>query len=214
MKRTWTLALAALLLMAATSCDDAKRQGAAAAEQLRAAWPDSTAVAQLRDNYKSQRDSLMWPGADGTMDNAFIEALIGNDTLVVAAELIALDDNTFASRRGTPLVQELRDNVLNRQSAADHVALVHMVAAMLHRESAAAAMDKAIDESVCKLPLRDQMEIYALSCSPAILGAALKHDAAIPGADKAQIAQRVKILKSIYNAEQWQEFVAAYGAEQ
>ena len=73
---------------------------------------------------------------------------------------------------------------------------------------------RSVDESVRKLPLRDQMEIYALSCSPAILGAALKHDAAIPGADKAQIAQRVKILKSIYNAEQWQEFVAAYGAEQ
>lgn len=208
-----TIIATILLCMSLTACGDASQKGRNAAAELRAAWPDTAAVARFATRYAAQRDSLALPGADDSMDDAFIGAMVSNDTLLVVAQLIALDDAHFAQRQGRTLVDALRDGIHTGKSAANHIALAHGLAAQFHRDEAATAMDAAIDERAHGLSMKEQMELYAASCSPQALAEALKADLKNGEMDATEQQQRIELLRSIYDAEQWKAFAVSFGIE-
>jgi hypothetical protein len=90
------------------------------------------------------------------------------------------------------------------------ITLVHAVASRLGRGRLIDDFDQAIQQSADSLPVDQQMQLYAHSCTPAILGRALRDDRMKNGADLNKVNAQVEALRKIYSDGDFKTFKQYY----
>jgi len=206
MKYILTLLSILAVALTLTSCNGSDK-GAEAARQLNAAWGNPDAIKQIAANYAASRDSLFIPGEASMMNNAFIDACAGNDSLQVLAQAIALDVTELGKANGTYIVDGLKSGSLDGKTAASRLGMIDMALSMLGRSNDITACFAAIDEVAQSLSEEQQMQVYARSCSPSALGDAMKAERASNSADT---DRRAKIVEGILTGEDLETFKTHY----
>ncbi|MBR1551006.1 MAG: hypothetical protein IJ632_01650 [Muribaculaceae bacterium] len=210
---TYAFVLLAVSLMLG-ACGDAAQKGEQAAHDLIAAWGDTTAMRQVVDRLEQEREALTWPWQRSALDRAFSRPLlaIGRDSLVQAAYIVTLSPDEFAEVKVGAMVDAfLRGESLKPLGESyEYLNIIHWLGRTLGREQVVETFDRRIDSAANALPVADQMKLYSLSCTPAVLGAALAEDAGRPDADKADIARRIELLRDLYSADDFAAFEQSY----
>lgn len=196
--------LAAAISLAGCSGSD---KGTEAAARLRSAWGNADAIKQVAAGYTTSRDSLFVPGDDSMMNNAFIDACAGNDSLQVLAQAIALDATELGTVNGEYIVNGLQNGTVDGVKAAARLGMIDMALSLLGRNQDINTCFAAIDEVAKALPEQKQMEVYTHSCSPATLaGMLLQERTADPeGSDR-----RARIVEGILKGQDLEQFKSHY----
>lgn len=160
--------------MTLTSCSEASEKGIAAAVQLSSAWGDAQAIQKVAAAYVASRDSLTM-GAS-SMDDAFIEACSNNDSIVAVAMAIAKTPEEMGKHYGKEIVDGLANSTMEPEKANTLLGMIGTAYALLGRPDDVALCFKAIDGIAQQLPENEQLIVYAHSCTPDVLGKALKEE--------------------------------------
>lgn len=204
------LAIAMLPLLCA--CGDVSRYGTDTAEELVAAWPDSTAVANLKQHYAQRIDSVWWPGGKAIIDKALMAGLPDNDTLQLAGRMLA-NGLATADQAAMTLVMALQSGTVTPEQASNQVSLMHHVSHVLDNDETGRAFDAAAEDRIDDLGLNEQMVIYARITTPAMLGRALAADRDKNAVEYDEIKQRIDCLRNIYSDEEMKQFMSTYQPE-
>jgi hypothetical protein len=212
-KKIITLAVAALTLVATASCkNEIRDRGTAIAQHLAQSWNDSTATAKCVTEYDNCRDSIKSATDKDDLSDAFITSAgeSNNDTLIIAAQAIAMTPGSFGKATSGPIIDALINGSFSPRDALQRITLVHSVASRLGRGRLIDDFDQAIQQSADSLPVDQQMQLYAHSCSPAILGRALRDDRMKNGADLNKVNAQVEALRKIYSDGDFKTFKQNY----
>ena len=209
--RTLTSLVAVVALVA---CVDASGVGSDLNRDFAKAWGDTVAMKAFAEHYDALIDSITFPYDASRVADEFLDRVEagGNDTMLVAANLIALDADHFANTYSHKLVDDLLSGKLTSQQAADLDVQINGLAMILGRNDAQAAYQERVDALAASLSVKDQMRLYAAAASPTVLGMHMRLDRQ-NGADPATLQERVDALRTIYNDEQFKEFLASYNSD-
>ena len=213
MKRLPLLFIGFMLLM--TACDSATKRGDALGREFLEAWGDTAAMHEVVNRFNALRnDSLDWPWQVKAANRAFTEPLLadGRDSLFQAANVIVLSATELAQRKCQTMVEVLMRHEDEPDSAADHLSIIHWLCNTFGYYRHIEVFDSTLQASVDNLSIHEQMLVYAQASRPAALGAALANDANQPGANMAEITERINELRGIYSPEDYKTFESAYNA--
>jgi hypothetical protein len=213
MKRLPLLFIGLMLLL--TACGDASRRGEAAAREFLAAWGDTAAMHQAVRHFNALRDdSLRWPWEVKAANRAFAAPLLadGRDSLLQAAHVIVLSPRELAQLKVPPMVDLLMKREFDTDSAADYLSLIHWLCYTVGYDRHVEVFDSTMQAIVDGFSIYEQMCVYVQASRPAALGAALANDANQPGADMAEINERIDWLRSMYSPGDFNTFETAYNA--
>ena len=195
-------------MLTITSCGEGKEKGTQAGQQLAAAWDNVDSINKVAHDYIAMRDSM---GGSSAMDDAFVDACSGNDSLRVLAQAIALTPDAVGKDNGNFIVNGLQDSKLDAYKAAARLGMISDAYAMLGRTDDVESCFNAIDEVAKSLPEETQMQVYARSCSPEALAQALLDDRASGNA--AEVDRKAKIVETILKGEKLNTFKSIYYAK-
>ena len=209
--RTLASLVATLALVA---CVDASGVGSDLNRDFTKAWGDTVAMKAFAEHYDALIDSITMPFDASRVADEFLDRVeaSGNDTMLVAARLIALDADDFANTYAHRLVDDLLAGKLTSPQAADLDVQINGLAMILGRDDAQVAYQERVDALAASLSVKDQMRLYAAAASPTVLGMHMQLDRK-NGADPATLQERVEALRAIYNDEQFKEFLASYNSD-
>ena len=213
MKRLPLLFIGFMLLM--TACDSATKRGDALGREFLEAWGDTAAMHEVVNRFNALRnDSLDWPWQVKAANRAFTEPLLadGRDSLFQAANVIVLSATELAQRKCQTMVEVLMRHEDEPDSAADHLSIIHWLCNTFGYYRHIEVFDSTLQASVDNLSIHEQMLVYAQASRPAALGTALANDANQPGANMAEITERINELRGIYSPEDYKTFESAYNA--
>lgn len=204
--------LAFLLLVVATSgCSGSSKRAQQAAQRFNQAWvKDSTAHAVTLA--QASLDSC-----DNDIDKSFFRKEFlktlqdaGNDTALLAAQILMLDNPSLIDDTAYPIVKGLLDGSLSKNEALRRVQLVHRLHRVVKKAAHIETWNQGLQRCMDDLPVDQQMKVYAAVSSPHTLGQALKKDNQDKAGNETTIAAQVKALKKIYNEKQFAEFYSSF----
>ena len=213
MKRLPILLIGLMLLL--TACGGASKRGEAAGHRFLAAWGDTAAMHKTVQQFDALRgDSLRWPWEVKAANRAFAGVLIadGRDSLLQAAHVISLSPRELAQLKCPPMMELLRLRQFDTDSAADYLSLIHWLCYTVGYDRHVEVFDSTMQAIVDGFSIYEQMCVYVQASRPAALGAALANDANQPGADMAEINERIDWLRSMYSPGDFNTFETAYNA--
>jgi len=213
MRRLPLLFIGLVLLL--TACGEATKRGEAAGRSFLAAWGDTAAMHQAVQRFNALRgDSLRWPWEVKAANRAFAAPLFadGRDSLFQAAHVIVLSPRELAQLKVPPMVDLLMKREFDTDSAADYLSLIHWLCYTVGYDRHVEVFDSTMQAIVDGFSIYEQMCVYAQASRPAALGAALANDANQPGADMAEIDERINWLRKLYSPSDFQTFERAYTA--
>lgn len=213
--KTVRVLLIAIVMVALCGCSDATRRGTRLGDNFIEQWHHNGDLQQFTSAIAASGDSLSMDWQRASMRKAFVERVkgVGNDTMTIAAQALALDRDVFAEAMASSLIEALlHDDAITPAQAGARLSLVYGVIARVGLPDRAEAYHAALERHTGELSLADQMRVYSRAATPAELGRQLAAERAIPGADTALVTRRIEVLASIYDKQQYDECVAAYNS--
>ena len=134
------------------------------------------------------------------------------DSLLQAAHVIVLSPRELAQLKCPPMIDLMVARQLDTDSIAGYVELIHWLCNTVGHERHAQVFDSTMQAIVDGFSIYEQMCVYVQASRPAALGAALANDANQPGADMAEINERIDWLRSMYSPGDFNTFETAYNA--